>query len=270
VSANTRAGYLGGTNYGATRSTIRYELARPDVAVMQAITDRAWADFQQRVTAAGVKLEPRDAFVAQNGEVYPATEPATTAAAPVTIEQNLGHTLRKYMVFAPTGMKLHPRGLAGLGAGNIGKRIEFAKGQMDGLSVSVAVNIATLETSGSGSSLFNRDGASTGAGIGMAVVSPPDAVMAVVHASSGILRMTQPVAVPGAFARMREVGGYDTTKDGVARSMQILSNMAGVAANNSKTVEMQVDLDGQATPRMLLQGLTGFNQALVEKLAAIR
>ncbi len=270
VSANTRAAYLGGNNYGATRSTIRYALAQPDVAVMQAITDRAWADFQQRVAAAGVKIEPRANFVAQHGEVYAATEPATTAAAPVTIDQNLGHTERKYMVFAPTGMTLHSRGFAGLGAGNLSKRMEFIKGQMDGLSVSVAVNIAALETSGSGSSLFNRDGASTGAGAGMTVVSPPDGVVAQVHADSSSLRLAQPVAVPGTFARMREVGGYDTTKDGVARSMQILSNMAGVAANNSKTVDMQVDLDGLATPRMVLQGLTGFNQALVEKLAAIR
>jgi len=94
--------------------------------------------------------------------------------------------------------------------------------------------------------------------------------VAQVHAEGGSLRLAQPVPVPGAFARMREVGGYDSNKDGVARSMQILSNMAGVAANTTKTVEMQVDLDGQATPRMVLQGLTGFNQALVEKLAAAR
>lgn len=46
------------------------------------------------------------------------------------------------------GVKLHSRGFAGLGAGNIGKRIEWSKSNLEALSISVAVNIAALESSG--------------------------------------------------------------------------------------------------------------------------
>ncbi len=267
VSANTRAGHLPGVNYGATRSTIRYEVANPDIAALQAIVDRAWRDFNERAAAAGVKLDDPVAVAAQHGEVYPATEPASAPGAPVYAEINLGHVKRKYLVLAPTGMKLHSRGLAGLGAGDIGKRIEWTRANREAIAVGIALNVASLETSGSGSSIL-RSGSSTRAGEGMTLAAPAGAAVANGHVRAGMLRLAKELPIPGAFARFRETGGYDTQKDAAVRSVQILGALAGVAPNASKTVEMAVDLDGPATARMALAGLATFNEGLVGMLKA--
>lgn len=266
VSASTRSGYLAGTSYGATHSTINYTVASLDIDALQALTDRAWVDFKARLAEKGVRIEDREAFVGQFGEVYPATEDATSPGKPVYIEANQGYVARKYLVMAPKGMKLHPRSLAGMGAGNISKRIEYVKNKLDGLAIGVAVNIANLESSGSGSSILHRDGSSTAAREGMTITGPAGAFVANGHAEGAMLRMPEGFDVPGTFARFREVGGYDTQKDAVAKSMQIVSALAGVAASKSKTVDMEVDLDAQATSRLVMQGLATFNAAMVNKI----
>lgn len=266
VSASTRAGYMpGGVRYGATHSTIKYQVANLDIPALQAITDRAWADFQARLAEKGVQVEDRDAFVAQHGEVYPATEEASTFNRPVYVEENHGHVQRKFIVMAPTGMKLHPRSWAGMGAGDIGKRIEFGKNKLEGLAIGVVVNIAALESSGSSSSLLSS-GSSTAAGEGMTVSAPNGMVVVQGHAEAGMLRMPKGFSVPGSFARFREVGGFDSQKDSLVKSIQIIGALGGVAPNTSKIVEMEIDLDGPAMSRMALQGLATFNQAVVDAL----
>ena len=268
VSASTRAGYLPGTNYGGTRSRIKYQVANVDIAALQALTDKAWADLRERLAAGGVRLEDAAGFTAENGAVYAATEAASTPGAPVYVEQDLGHTTRKYLVLTPTGMKLHERGFAGMGAGDMGKRIDWSKSGFDGIAVGVAVNIAALETSGSGSSIWNRDGASTGAGEGMIITAPPQGVAASGHVDGGSLRAPKGIAVAGNFARFREVGGFDSQKNAAVVALQVVGNLAGVAANKSKVVEMEIDLDGPTTSRMALSGLASFNQALAEQFKA--
>ncbi|WP_291992080.1 hypothetical protein [Candidatus Accumulibacter sp. ACC003] len=268
VSASTRAGYMPGTNYGGTRSKIKYHVANVDIAALQALTDKAWDELQERLAADGVHLEAAAAFTAENGAVYATTEAASTATAPVYVEQDLGHTTRKYLVLAPTGMKLHARGFAGMGTGDMGKRVEWSKNGLDGIAIGVAVNIASLETSGSGSSILHRDGASTAAGEQMTLSAPPGAVVANGHVNSGSVHAPKALAVSGNFARFREVGGYDTQKDAAVRALQVVGNLAGVAANKSKTVEMEVDLDGPNTSRMALTALATFNQAISEQFKA--
>ncbi len=266
VSASTRAGYLPGTNYGATRSTIKYAIANLDIPALQAIVDRSWADFKARLAEQGVQVADSAQFVAHHGEVYSADQAASSADAPVYVEENLGYTERKFLVLAPTGTKIHSRGIAGLGAGNLGKRMEFVKGGKEGVAIGVAIHIAGLESSGSGSSILHREGASTAADEAMQLALPPRAVSVQTHAESTSARLTKPVPIPGTFARFREVDGYDTQKDTAVRTLQVLGNLAGVAANKSKTVEMAVDLDGPATARMALQGLSAFNRDVVMAL----
>jgi hypothetical protein len=221
---------------------------------------------RHRLDAAGIVLEARESFIAEHGEVYPANEVATRPEAPVYSEENLGYTVRKYLVMAPTGMKLHPRSFAGLGAGNIGKRIDFVKNKLEGVSISIAVNLTDLESSGSRSSILAREGASTGINEAMMIRPLAGNFVVQAHAEGGSLRLQEGFSVPGNFAHFREVGGYDTQKDALVRSLQIAGNLAGIAANKSKTVEMAVDLDGANTSRMMLQGLMTFNKGLVDKL----
>ncbi|MDP2681166.1 MAG: hypothetical protein Q8O85_20960 [Rhodoferax sp.] len=268
VAARTNAGYMPGTNYGATSSRIKYQVPQVDVAALQALTDKAFTDFQQRLQGAGVTLEPTDAFISQHGAVYPATEAGSTVDSPVYVEENLGHTERKYMVFAPTGMKLQPRGFAGLGAGNIGTRMDWVRNKFEGLNVGVALNFTALETSGSGSSILHRDGASTSAQPVMSIATPSGSVVAQGHVDAGALYMPKPTVVPGDFAKMRETGGFDTQKDAGVKGLQMLGNLMGVAANKSKTVEMALDLDGPTTTRLALQAFSTFNQSLVDKIKA--
>ncbi len=267
VSASTRGAYIPGRDYGSTRMKVTYQVPQPDVAAFQAITDRAFEDFKARLAAAGVTPEDPQALTREHGAIYEASQPASQPGSPVYLEKNFGHAQRKYLVMAPTGMKLVPRGFAGMGAGHIGKRVEWSKGNLEALSVSVAVNIANLESSGSGSSLFKR-GSSASADEGMTITAAPDSHLAQSHAHTQTVVMKKALEVGGGFARFREVGGYDSDKDTVGRVTGLLTNLAGMGANKSARVDMQVDLDGPAMGRLSLQGLATVNQALADRIKA--
>jgi len=264
VTASTRAGYMpGGTNYGATRATINYNMPKVDIAAMQAITDKAYEDFRKRVEQAGVRLDEPNNFVRANGTVYATTEEPSKPGAPVILDKNN----RKYVVMAPTGMKLHSRGFAGLGTGDMSKRMDWSRASIDGLTISMAVNLAALESSGNASSILQR-GSSVNAYEGMHVVTAPDSVLLQTHVGSGGLYLVKPVPVQGHFANFKEVGGYNTATDSVAQSMAFLSNRAGVAANNSSRTEMEFEVDTGAMARMALSGIATVNQAIVERIRA--
>jgi len=267
VSASTRAGYLPGRDYGATSVRVNYSIPNLDIAAFQAITDKVYEDFRARASAAGVKFEDAEAFVRDHGAVHEATEQASRPGALVLIERNLGHAERKYLVMAPTGTKLLSRGIAGIGAGNMGKRMEHVRGNLEGLSITVAVNMAALETSGSGSSIL-RSGSSANAKESMSVSNGPDAFLVQALAAGGVMRMTRVLTLDGNFAKFREVGGYDSSKDAVARTAGVISNLGGLGANQSKRVDLEIDLDGPTASRMALRGLTTVNQALVEYIKA--
>lgn len=264
VTASTRAGYMpGGINYGATRATINYNVPKVDIAALQAVTDKAYEDFRKRVEQAGIRMDDRNTFIRANGEVYAATEEASKPGAPVIIDKNS----RKYVVMAPTGMKLHSRGFAGLGTGDMSKRMDFSRANMDGLSISVAVNLAALESSGNASSILQRS-SSVNAYEGMHIASAPESGLVQTHVNSNGLRLVKAVPVEGHFANFKEVSGYNTATDGVAQSLAFLSNRAGVAANNSSRTDMEVDLDTGAMARMALRGLATVNQAIVDQIRA--
>lgn len=264
VTASTRGGYLLGTDYGATRATVTYRVPTLDVLAYQAITDKAFEDFKVRVAAAGVQLVYQ---APEGGGVYMASEPASTPAQPVFIEKNLGYSKRKFLVMAPTGMGIVPRGLAGIGAGNISRRIDWSKTNQEGLSVTQTVSIAELESSGGGSTIFKRT-SSAEASSQLTVSNAPDDLLLTTHVSGGSLRIAEPVRVPGAFANFRTVSSFDSNTDPTSRAVGIFQNMMGQGANMVKKVEKSVELDGPATARLSLQGLATVNQAVAEALKA--
>ncbi|MCB1959151.1 MAG: hypothetical protein KDE68_01280 [Rhodocyclaceae bacterium] len=266
ANASTRAGYLPGRDYGSTHVRVKYQIPDLDIAALQAITDRAWQDFKTRFEAASGSLENRDDFIARNGVIYGDYENASQPGAPVFVEHSLGYTERKYLVMSPTGMQRLSRGFAGLGAGNMGKRMDWVKSDLEAVSVAVSINISALESSGSGSSILNR-GSSANASAAMSISGPPpDGGVLVSHANSMRVRMGEPVAIDGEFARFRETGGWDSRSDGVAIAVNALSNLAGRAGNNSSRVEMAVDIDGPAMARMSLSALADFNLAVTRHL----
>lgn len=264
VTANTRAAYFGGTNYGATNVRVNYLVPAPDVKLLQAITDKAYADFLTRLEAAGLKPEPAEAFVKEHGAIYEATQEASKPGAEVYEDVELGYGKRKYLVLVPTGTKMVPRGFAGIGAGNIGKRIDFSKGNLEAVSVGMVVNLAAQESSGGGSSLFKR-GSNANASAAMEVAMAPKQLGVLqTHALTHVVSLNGPLPVPGQFANLRETGGYDTQKDTAVKALQIFGALTmGVAANTSKRIDMALDVDNAALARHALQGMAAVNQAAV-------
>lgn len=263
VSANTRGGYLLGTDYGATRATVTYKVPEPDIAALQAITDRAYVDFKERLAAAGLSVQTSEP---EGGGVYSATEAGSAPGAPVWIDQNVGQVKRRLLVLTPTGTRFVPRGFAGIGAGNIGKRIEWGGKNWEGLSVTQTVNIAELESSGSGSSIWRR-GSSAEASSSLTVGLAPGDFLVQTHVGGGLLRMSQPLPVPGAFANFRTVKTFDSDKDTTSRVVGTLQNLMGQGANKVLKVDKEVEVDGPALARLSFQGLASINQAVAQRLA---
>ena len=263
VNANTRGGYLLGTDYGSTRATVTYKVPEPDIAALQAITDRAYADFKDRLAAAGLTVQTTEP---EGGGIYTATEAGSAPGAPVWVDQNLGRVKRRLLVLTPTGTKFISRGFAGIGTGNIGKRVEWGGKNWEGLSVTQTINIAELETSGSGSSIFRR-GSSAEASSSLTVGLSPGDFLVQSHMGSGLIRMSEPLPVPGAFANFRTVKTFDSDKDATSRVVGTLQNLMGQGANKVLKVEKEVDVDGPALARLSYQGLASINQAVAQRLA---
>ena len=262
VSANTRGGYLLGTDYGSTRATVNYTVPNVDVAAYQAITDRAFEDFKARMAASGIDMQ----YAApEGGAVYDATENASLPGQPVFIESNLGHTQRRFLVMAPTGMKLVPRGWAGIGAGNIGKRMEWSKNNTEGMSVTQEVNIAAHETSGSGSSIWKRS--SSAAASSQLSVGNATELLIQTHVNGGLVRTAKAVFLDGQFANFRTVSEFDSDKDMTSRMVGTMQNLMGQGANKSRKVDKEVDIDATAMARLSLQGIATVNQAIAEMAA---
>ncbi|RYY65087.1 MAG: hypothetical protein EOO24_55475 [Comamonadaceae bacterium] len=267
ATASTRAGYLPGRDFGGTRATVAYALAKPNLALFQAITDQAYADFLARLEAAGLKPEPADAFTRENGAVYEATVEGSKPGAELVEDVDLGHGKRKYVVMVPTGTRAVSRGFIGIGAGNIGKRIDFSKTNMEGVSVGMALNLAAQESSGTGSSLFKRE-SSANASAAMEVTMPPKTLGVLqTHARTELVGLAAPMPVPGQFGTLRESGGYDTQKDAAVQAINMIGRLAlGVAGNNSKKVEMALEVDEPALQQQALKGLTAVNAGMAAAL----
>ena len=253
IVAPTRAAYLGGVHNGATRMTVRYAAPPYDVNLLQAITDKAYADLKARLDAAGLKPESAEKIIAEFGQIYDNTVVASQPRALVIEEVSVGHGKRKYMVMSPTGMKLHPRGLAGLRAGHTGNRIAYGKAGVEAIAVGMAVHIAAQNTAGNASAA-------------MEISQGPHMVLLQGHAASNLLRLEIPLAVPGQFAIFRETGGDNPRKDATLVGLTLLGNLAGHAVNQSKSVEMMVDIDPPAMAALAFRGLAAVNQGIVAQV----
>jgi hypothetical protein len=88
------------------------------------------------------------------------------------------------------------------------------------------------------------------------------------HVHTQTVAMKKALEIGGGFARFRETSSYDSDTDPVGRATGILTNLAGMGANKSKRVDMEVDLDGPAMGRLSLRGIASVNQALAERIKA--
>ena len=265
---------LGITVADSTAATLIYRSA-PDIAALQALTDRAWADLQARLQEAGLELADAVQITRQHGAVYPATEPASTPGAPVVMNLNAGDTHRRYLALAPSGMRLTARTVAGIGLGNIGARVVFAALGIEGLSLGMALNFSALDPVGP----LRRSSyaAPTGGAPGAPALSPlmelapaPAAALVHAHTQLSLVNLGEALVLAGEFARLRPVPELEAApKETLAPLLSLGRRLLGGAPPTPR-VEALLELDGPATARLALFALSAANQGIVDAIKAAR
>lgn len=243
--------------------------ARPDIAALQALVDRAWADLQARLAAAGVQPEAAGALLGAGGAVYEASAPASTAAAPVIVESRHGDTLRRYLVLAPSGMGIVPRVPGGLNPGNLAARVAFAAQGIEGLSLAIAVNLSSLDADTPRRASFA--GPAPALAPLMEVVPAPQAALVLAHGQLALVNLAEALVLAPEFGRLVAAG--PEAERGPADPLQALLSLGrklGVAPGQAPRLDAVLELDGPATARALLYGTAAANQAIADALKAAR
>lgn len=243
--------------------------AQPDIAALQALVDRAWADLQARLAAAGVHPEAAGALLGQGGAVYEASAPASTAAAPVVVESRQGDTLRRYLVLAPSGMGIVPRVPGGLNPGNLAARVAFAAQGIEGLSLAIAVNLSSLDADRPRPASLG--GPAPALAPRMEVVPAPQAALVLAHGQLALVNLAEALVLAPEFGRLVAAG--PEADHGPADPLQALLRLGrrlGVAPGEAPRLDARLELDGPATARTLLYGTAAANQAIADALKAAR
>lgn len=216
----------------AQNKKIEVGLLNVNLQLMQAITDQLYADFIERLKAAGKTVVPPEdllkaaAFAKLERTVAPANEAYTISPT---------GDARHYQVFAPTGLPLYFIAGESLGdkgpfsqtnnkvLGEISKEINAVL-----LIPQVVVDFAEVESSGR--SNF-RSNAHVDAKPGIALV-PMHTIVWAAHANNPIItemgsrRLEKVVAFPGDYATVKQVDNFNTA--GLANSLTMATGLQGV------------------------------------------
>lgn len=261
-----------GAGVGDKPAVLAYRSA-PDIGALQLLTDRAWADLQARLQTAGVPLADPIETVRQHGAVYAATEPASTALAPVVLSAKSGDTERRYLALAPTGMRLVARTVAGIGLGNLAARVAFPAQGVEGLSLAMALHFSALDTTGQRPSTF---AAAPGAAASQPAISPlmelapaPAAALVHAHAQLSLVNLGEALVLAGEFARLRPQPAVDAPlRENLGPLLSLGRRLLGGPV--APRVEALLELDGPSTARLALYALFAGNQAIADALKAAR
>ena len=274
IVAATRDGKLFGRDQGAERVALTFTSA-PDIAALQALTDRAWADLRARLDAAGVSLEPAAPIVASFGAVFDATEPASAAGAPVVVTARSAGGTRRYLVMAPTGMKLAARSPTGdLSSVNLVARTAYPVRQVEGLSLSMAVNFSALDSSTPRPSSFGGDPSAAISPL-MEIGPAPSAALVHAHGQRGLVNLNEALLLEGEFGRLRPALQPEATAASASPAPSSSADLLGglVRAQDGvgtapppKRINVVLETDGPVLARMALFGISAANQAMATAL----
>jgi hypothetical protein len=244
--------------------------ARPDTAVLQAITDSAWADLQARLQAAGVVLTDPAAAVQAHGAVHAASTPGSTADAPVQLVQVYRGITRRYLALAPTGMRLVPRGPAGIGPGDAAARAAYQANRQEGLSLAMALNLSVLDATGTRQPAFAAPGGLPTLSPQMELGPAPAAALVHAHAQQAFVNLNEALIPAAHFGRLRLA-----PLDGPIPSNDPLKPLLGFGLRLQgetppRRVEALLDLDGPSTARLVVYLTSAANQAIANALKAAR
>ena len=270
VSVTPRDGQVLGFPVGQGPVTLAWR-SSPDIAALQALTDRAWAVLQARLAAAGVMLADAAEVVREHGAVYPATEAGSAPGAPVVLEARSGGRPRRYLMLSPIGMRLVQRSASGVGVGNLAARLAYPAQGVEGLSLALAVHLSTLDPTGARPDAFAVPGSPPALSPLMEVVPAPAAALVHAHAQMKGVELADALVPAAAFGRLRlaPMDGPIPSNDPLGALRSLGRRVAGGEAEAPR-LDALLELDGPATARGVLSALRVSNQAIAEALRVAR
>jgi hypothetical protein len=274
ASAYAGAGFANiGQHTGSSRTITQAQsrrvemgLAGADLPLLQAITDRLYEDFVQRLKAAGKEVVPMEAVLKAPG--FEKIKPITTR--PYTANPTMQGDPREYVVLVPTGLPMFFMHLDSY-IGNAGALDQVGTKAVHEMGVhlnavaympTLHVDIAELESSGRSSF---RSGAEADVlpklGIGgrseLRVTNGKDFKI-MFGGEQGFVMVKAPVYTEGEFGTVRTVETFDTA--GLANSLTRATGMQSLQSFVDKR-ELRVD------PRKFAEGVlkigATFNQQVI-------
>ncbi len=264
-----RGGRLLGMAVPEGKAQLAYRAA-PDTAVLQALTDHAWADLQARLQAAGLVLADAAAVVQAHGAVHAASTPGSTADTAVQLVHSQGGSIRRYLALAPSGMRLVPRTPAGTGPGDATVRATYLAQRQEGLSLAMALNLSVLDATGARAPAFAAPGGLPTLSPLMELAPAPAAALVHAHAQQAFINLDEALVPAAHFARLRlaPLDGPIPSNDPLKPLLALGQRLQGDAP--ARRLEALLDLDGPSTARLVLYLTSAANQAIVQALQAAR
>ncbi|MSQ70149.1 MAG: hypothetical protein EXR27_02510 [Betaproteobacteria bacterium] len=234
ASAQVRGSYLPGRDTSGASSTLIVTLSGVDTATMQAITDRAYADFLAQLRLAGRELVPQEELKEFLAGV---DTPQATAGKPYTKEINA----QTGMVFAPTGMPLwFHQWDAGwsdsmFSQKNYRSAAEYSH-KLNAITIAplIVLNFANMSSSGNQSGFTSRS-AETGATLAMSVNAFTTSMMRSEETRGGLVTKGDEgmALLSGRFISELQFGAFKdavvTDNSGVKGIADALGNAMGLA-----------------------------------------
>ena len=267
VSAQVRASYLPGRDTSGARSTLNLTLNGVDAATMQAITDKAYADFLTQMKLAGREVVPPEELK----DLWSSLE--TKEAKTESLQ-----------FFSPRGLPLWFTGFddhlskTGVFEQANGKRVAEYSTKLNAIAVApvILLNFANMLSSGNQSGLTAR-AAETGAELSMRVTGFSTIYQRGEEFRNGLLmkgdeggvNMAAPIASTQQFGTMKEISSSDNNAvRGIANAFGAFSGLAnagGAARSTTNHVAETNNAAYAAAAADALKTATGTFARLFEK-----
>jgi len=267
VTAQVRASYFLGRDTSGASSRLTVKLAGVDAAAMQALTDKAYADFVAQLRLAGREVVPQEEL-----REFLTTIDTVPAGKPYAHEANQ----QAAMVFSPTGLPLWFHNWDGAWSDrgmfdqkNIRSLNDFAQ-KINAITIAplIVVDFAQMSSSGNRSGMVARS-AETSAKLALSVSAFSSRVIRAEETRSGIvmkgddaaINLTQGFVSERSFGTIRETSATDNqaTKgvfDALGKSMG-MANAGGAARSKSENVAESSNALYTAAAGEALQNATG-------------
>lgn len=271
LPAAPRSGRLLGVPVGDGGARLAYR-STPDIAALQALTDHAWADLQARLSAAGVVLADAAAAQQAHGAVHAATSAGSTADAPVVLAHTQGPTTRRYLAFAPSGMRLVPRTAAGPAAADEAVRSAWSARGVEAVSLVMALHFSAIDDTGERLPAFAAPGGLPTLSPLMELAPAPGAPLVLAHAQQARVLLAEALVPQLPFGRLRlaPLDGPIPSNDPLKPLLGIGRRLGVDAGPATTRVDALLDLDGAATARLVATLTAAGNQAIADALKPAR